>query len=103
MGGLGANIKMPALPMRSAFGSKQEAQAGRGEAYKKGDNSETGASMKLMQQGRFVLRDQWELVDKKVIDPRDMLSFEALLKGKLSPDDYFIVANLIVLWVLFCF
>ena len=75
MGGLGANIKMPALPMRSAFGSKQEVQVGRGEANKKGDNSEMGASMKLMQQGRFVLRDQWELVDKKVIDPRDMLSF----------------------------
>ena len=35
LGGLGANIKMPALPMRSAFGSKQEAQVGRSGAIQK--------------------------------------------------------------------
>ena len=35
-----------------------------------------------------------ELSDIKTIDPRDMLSMEALMKGKLAKNDYAIVANL---------
>ena len=97
LGGLGGNIKMPALPMRSAFGSKQQAEASQ-NGRDSGGYGDSGrqASMDLMTQGKFVLKDQWELEDRKLIDPRDMLSFEALMKGKLSPNDYFIVANLLV-------
>ena len=87
LGGLGGSIKMPALPMRSAFGGGTK----EGEFIQTSEEKYGQAAQK---EGQFKLRDQWELSDIKTIDPRDMLSMEALMKGKLAKNDYAIVANL---------
>ena len=92
LGGLGGSIKMPSLPMRGGFSANMNSPSGQ----EKSDQQRHGTATDVMSKGRMKLRDQWQLVDRKTIDPRDMLSFEALIKGKLAPNDYKIVANLLL-------